>query len=157
MDLRRLALLTLITGLAIVSAAIQVAASDSTAVMAPLHQFMDALNKGDNKTAVAACASPASIVDDFPPHEWQGPTACGDWVKAFDADNKSAGITDGIVTLKKPWHVDVTGDRAYVVIPADFAYVQGGKPVTEAGSIWTVALRRTAAGWRITGWAWADR
>ncbi len=31
--------------------------SDRTAVLAPVHQFLDALNKGDLPTAVAACAA----------------------------------------------------------------------------------------------------
>jgi hypothetical protein len=30
-----------------------------------------------------------------------------------------------------------------------------GKQATQSGSIFTVALRHLAAGWRITGWAWA--
>ena len=49
----------------------------------------------------------------------------------------------------------VTGDRAYVVVPANYTYRQRGKQVTESGSIMTVALKKVAAHWRITGWSWA--
>ncbi|MDQ6768152.1 MAG: hypothetical protein M3Z41_10125, partial [Candidatus Eremiobacteraeota bacterium] len=63
--------------------------------------------------------------------------------------------TDEIVTLGTPWHVDVTGDRAYVVVPVTYAYKQNGKPGMESASVFTVALQKIAAGWRITGWAWA--
>ena len=130
-------------------------AQDKTAVMAPVHQFVDAFNKGDTKTAVAACADQTSIIDEFPPHEWHGSGACAKWANDFDADAKKKGITDEVVTLGSPRHIDITGDRAYVVVPADYAYKQKGKSVKETGSILTVALQKSAAGWRMTGWSWA--
>jgi hypothetical protein len=131
------------------------AASEKSDVMAPVHQFVDAGNKGDTKAALAACAAQASIIDEFPPHAWQGATACSDWWNDFDAYNKKNGITDGIVTLGKSRHIDITEDRAYVVVPATYSYKQNGKQVTESGAIWTLALQKVATGWRITGWAWA--
>jgi len=131
-------------------------ASEQTDVMATVNQFINGLNTGNLNAATAACASPASIVDDFPPHAWQGPTACGDWAKAFTASAKAAHFTDNRVTLGKPWHVDVTGDRGYVVVPATYTHKENGKTVVESGSIFTVALQKLTAGWRITGWAWAE-
>src|SRR5262245_37653690 len=104
------------------TAAGQPGASQETAVMATVNQFVNSFNKGDTKTAVAACADQASIIDEFPPHEWHGAGACAKWISDFDADSKKNGITDESVTLSKPRHVDITGDRAYVVIPADYSY-----------------------------------
>ncbi|MGZ3499140.1 MAG: hypothetical protein ACXWNJ_18940 [Vulcanimicrobiaceae bacterium] len=131
------------------------AASEKTGVMASVHQFVDGFNKGDAKTALAACGPQSSIIDEFPPYKWQGATACSDWARDYDANSKKQGVTDGIVTLGQPRHVDITGDRAYVVIPANYTYKQHGKPVTESGSMFTVTLQKVAADWRITGWAWA--
>jgi len=51
--------------------------------------------------------------------------------------------------------VDITADRAYVVVPANYSYRQKGKAVSETGSIITLALQKLPAGWRITGWSWA--
>jgi hypothetical protein len=51
--------------------------------------------------------------------------------------------------------VDITSDRAYVVIPANYTFKQKGKPVSEVGSIITLALQKNATGWRIAGWSWA--
>ena len=31
-----------------------------------------------------------------------------------------------------------------------------GKPMNETGSVLTITLQKGAAGWRITGWAWAQ-
>jgi hypothetical protein len=85
------------------------AAADKTAVMVAVRQFVDGFNKGNTKTALAACADQASIIDEFPPHEWHGAGAC----------------------------------------------MRNGKPVQEVGSMFTFALQKSVAGWRITGWAWA--
>jgi len=130
-------------------------ASDKEDVMKVVHQFIDGLNKGDIKSAVAACAEQASIIDEFPPHEWHGAGACSKWVEDFDADAKKNEITDGVVTLGNARHIDVTGDRAYVVVPADYAFKVKGKPVKEVGSILTAALQKGPSGWHMTGWSWA--
>lgn len=132
-------------------------ASERTEVMVPVHQFVDGFNKGDAKTALAACAEQTSIIDEFPPHEWHGAGACAAWANDFDADAKKNGITDGIVTLGNPRHVDVSGDRAYVVVPANYAFKKKGKRVKETGSTLTIALQKGTAGWRMTGWAWTKR
>jgi hypothetical protein len=133
----------------------QTLGSAQTAVLAPVHQFVDGFNKGDTKMLLAACADQTSILDEFPPHEWHGPGACAKWISDFDADAKKNGITDGVVTLSNPSHVDITSDRAYVVIPANYTFKQKGKPVSEVGSIITLTLQKNPTGWRITGWSWA--
>jgi len=140
---------------AIALVATSAAASDNTDVMATVHQFTDGLNKGDTKTALAACAAPSSIIDEFPPYGWQGATACADWANDFATYNKANGITDPVATLAKPRHVDITGERAYVVVPATYTYKQHGKKVTESGSTLTVALQKSANGWAITSWTWS--
>lgn len=133
----------------------QTSGSAQTAVLASIHQFVDGFNKGDTKMAAAACADETSILDEFPPHEWHGAGACAKWLDDFDADAKKNGITDGVVKLGKPSHVDVSSDYAYVVVPANYTFKQKGKPVREIGSIITLSLRKSPTGWLITGWAWA--
>ena len=150
----KLLLVLCLTSFATISAA-QTPGSAQTAVLAQINQFVDGFNKGDTKLMVASCADQTSILDEFPPHEWHGTGACAKWASDFDADAKKNGITDGVVTLSKPSHVDITGDRAYVVIPANYTYKQKGKQVSEVGSIITLALQKLPAGWRITGWSWA--
>jgi len=152
--MHKLLLVLSLATFAAISAA-QTPASAQTAVLAPVNQFVDAFNKGDVKTMLATCADQTSILDEFPPHEWHGTGACAKWGSDFEADAKKNGITDGVVTLSKPSHVDITADRAYVVIPANYTYKQKGKQVSEVGSIITLALQKLPAGWRITGWSWA--
>jgi len=144
--------------LVVLAAVIMAAAPNALAqqkdVMAPVHQFVDGFNKGDTKSALAACAEQTSIIDEFPPHEWHGAGACAKWADDYDANAKKDGITDGMVLLGKPRHVDVTGDLAYVVVPANYRFKQKGRPVSEIGSTLTIVLQKGPAGWRMTAWTW---
>ena len=126
-------------------------------VLAAVNRFVDGYNKGDANILASSCAEQTSILDEFPPHEWHGVGACLTWMKDHDTDAKKNGITNGIVTLGKPSHVDVTGDRAYVVIPSNYTYKQKGVPMKEIGSAFAFALQKGTAGWRIVGWSWAKK
>jgi SnoaL-like domain len=131
-------------------------ASDKTDVVDAVNRYIANLETDKIQTAVAMCDPEVSILDEFPPHAWHGPTACADWWKALLAYNEKSGITDGEATLGKPWTVDITGNRAYFVAPMTYAYKQNGKSVKESASF-TVALKRTQAGWRITSWTYAKQ
>jgi hypothetical protein len=120
--------------------------------MATVKLFVDDFNKGNISGALALCAAPGGIIDEFPPHQW---SSCSSWATAYDAYNKKVGVTDGSVTIGTPSHVDVTGSVAYVVVPATYTYKQHGKTVTESGATLTIVLSKMAAGWRVTSWAWA--
>lgn len=130
-------------------------ASEKSDVMATMKQFIEAFNKGDMKAMTATCAEQMSIIDEFAPHEWHGKGAAAKWASDYEADAKKTEVTDGVVTLGKPRHVDVSGDHAYVVAAADYSYKVKGKITKESGSIMTVAMHKSAKGWRITGWSWA--
>ena len=130
------------------------AASDQTDVRAAVRVFVDAFNKGDTKALTTMCADQTSIIDEFPPHEWHGQGACLQWLTDYDTDAKKNGISDGWVTIGKPRHLDVTGDRAYVVVPAEYSYKLKGKPVKESGAMFTLALRKSEGAWHAVGWAW---
>ena len=131
------------------------AATDKTDVMSVVHHWVAAFNKGDMPSMAAECADQASIIDDFAPHVWTGAGACARWSSDFQDFAKAGDITAPFVTLGKPWHVDITADRAYVVAPTKFSYKQKGSPVLERGIV-IIAMQKGAAGWHITGWAWAD-
>ncbi len=129
-------------------------ASGESGVMAPIRQFINGFNTGNMRSAVAACDSTSSVIDDFPPHVWPGPRGCADWARAYTGMANFMSITSARVILGTARDFKVTKDRAYVVLPAAFTYKAHGKPVTENGARFTFALRRVGAGWRITGWAW---
>jgi ketosteroid isomerase-like protein len=125
--------------------------------MAAVTRFAGAFNSGDAKTMVAMCADHSVIIDEFAPYEWHGADGCAKWGEAYDVNATQNKITGGKVTLGKPLHVDVTNDHAYIVTPVKYEFMQAGKPVVEPSSIITIALVKSANGWRINGWAWSKR
>jgi ketosteroid isomerase-like protein len=147
----RQALLTIASICAVASTA----PADTTEPMGAVRQYIDAFNKGDMEAMAATCAVPASILDGMAPHVWQGPTACKDWYRDVLLTGEREGATGYFVTLGEPRHVDVSGDRGYVVVPATMTFKIHDKQVTQSGSTFTVALQKVPAGWRITAWAWA--
>ena len=119
----------------------------------PVQRFVDAFNKGDEKTLLAHCDTMTGIIDDFPPHAWM---SCQKWYAAYLAFFKQDGDADAVVTAGTPTHVNVTGDVAYIVVPVTLRFKHKGKLVTQTGSTWTLVVRNTRSGWLITAWAWAD-
>ena len=130
-------------------------ASPESDAMGPVRLLIKGFNTGDMKAITSSCAQDMAILDDVPPHEWHGPGALMKWLADYDKDAKKNGVTDGKVTLGKVAHCTVTGDRAYIVVGADYVYKKKGKPVTENGNTMTIAEQKMKAGWKITAWAWA--
>jgi hypothetical protein len=141
---------------AIIRVRSRVAAAQSDA-MATVSRFVDAFNKGDTKVVLETCSERSFIIDEFAPYAWEGADGCSRWIADYGTDATKNKITDGRVTLGQPLHVDVSADRAYIVVPVSYEYKQNGKPVRESDSILTVALHRSAGAWRIDGWAWSKR
>ena len=127
----------------------------NTDPLAAVQDYIKAFNRADMKAMTEAFGSQASILDGLPPHTWQGPGAGEQWYRDVLAAGEHEGATDYSVTLGAPWHVQTTGDSAYVVVPATMTFRVHGKQVTQTGSVYTVALRKSNAGWLITAWAWA--
>lgn len=122
--------------------------------MASVRTYVDAFNQGDAAKMAAAFAVPGSILDGMAPHLWQGPTATQDWYKDVLVEGKHLGAADYFITLGEPLHNNITGDSAYVVVPATMTFKLRGKQVTQTGAVFTVALRKLPEGWRIAAWAW---
>jgi hypothetical protein len=153
--MKKLSLALALFALARIPAYAEATPAERTAVMVPINRFLDGFNAGDPQKMLAAGSDQMSVIDEFPPHEWHGTGAFAKWMSDYDTDAKKKGITDGFVKFGPITHLDVSGDWAYVVIPADHSFKQNGKPVGEVGSIITVTPHNGTAGWLITGWAWA--
>jgi hypothetical protein len=117
------------------------AASDKTDAMMPIHQFIDNLDKGDMKAASAAYAPQAGILDEFPPHAWQGATAFADWGRDFGTFSQKAGDTEPFVKLGKPRHIDITDARIW---PRSISAVS----VAPKSATITTLRERTSSGMR---------
>ena len=123
--------------------------------LAVVQQYIDAFNKGDRERMSAAFAVPGSILDGMAPHLWLGPTASQDWYRDVLIEGEQHGASDYFVTLGEPLHNNITGDSAYVVVPATMKFKVQNQEILQTGAMFTVALQKLSEGWRIAAWAWA--
>jgi hypothetical protein len=131
-----------------------VAASAQSIPEAAVRSFMDGFNSGDMaKSAAINSPSGTSIIDEFAPYTWTGPTAFDDWSAAFDADSKARGVTEPKVTLGAPIVKNVTAGQAYLTYPSLYTYKLKGVSMRETGHV-AIALRKEASAWKIAGWSW---
>jgi ketosteroid isomerase-like protein len=133
-----------------------VSASEKTDAMAAVHKWLDSFNSGDVKSMSSMCTEDAVVVDDFPPHVWQGGGACANWAKGYAAFAAKGSITEPNVTLGKSRHLNVEAGYAYLVAPTIYTYKVSGKPVKDAGMV-SMILHKSSSGWQISAWAWADQ
>jgi ketosteroid isomerase-like protein len=135
---------------------LRAAASESGAVTAVFNNAISAFNRNDMRAWIATCAPSAGIIDEIPPHSWQGAAACANWWRSFQSFASSNRMAEPSVSVGTPLHLEISGRTAYMVAPATYLYRQNGKPQREAG-IFTVAFRKTLNGWLMSGWTWTLR
>lgn len=129
-------------------------ASDNDPIVA-VHKYLDAFNSADPKAMAALCADPMQILDGMSPHVWQGSAATEQWWRDVLVEGEHLGASAYHITVGEPQHVDVSGEYAYVVVPATMSFNLRGNSVTQTGAVYTVALRKVDEQWRLTAWAWA--
>lgn len=122
--------------------------------LAAVQKYIAAFNDGDETAMSSMFATDGVIVDGMAPHVWLGPSAAKDWYRDVQVEAGHHGASGYAVTLDEPLHHDITGDTAYLVIPATMRFSVRGAQVMQTGAHFTVALCRVTAGWRIAAWAW---
>jgi hypothetical protein len=115
-----------------------------------IDQFAKGMNTNDAKLAGAAYTPDAAIIDEFPPHLWH---TFGAWQHDAGASFASEGVTDFHMATGKPTLSRFEAAQGYAVVPTTLTFEVKGKATVEKG-IFTFAFAKTAAGWRISGWAW---
>jgi ketosteroid isomerase-like protein len=128
---------------------------NATDPVAVIGQYISAFNGGDAEGMAAMFTVPGSILDGMAPHLWHGPTAAQDWYRDVLIEGEQHGASGYVVAVGEPLHNNITGENAYVVLPASMTFNLKGKEITQTGALFTVALRKLADGWRIAAWAWA--
>ncbi len=127
----------------------------TTDPMTAVQQYINDFNKGDAEAMSASFAAPGSILDGMAPHVWHGQTASADWYRDVLIEGEQHGASGYFVTLGEPLHNNITGESAYVVVPASMTFKVQNQQVVQNGAVFTVALRKLADEWRIASWAWA--
>ena len=87
----------------------------------------------------------------------ESPFRKGRWnsreIHAFSGLAAKQGIAS--TNLHTPRQIDIAGDRADGVDPADYTFKKNGKVMEETDSVFTCGLQKGGTGWRIIGWTWA--
>jgi len=128
------------------------AADETTVLVATVTGFNDALNGG--KPIAPFLAPSQTVVDEFEPYYWSGPSGAANWGAAFGGYMQKGGISEPLLTLKTPTRVDQDGAHAYMVVPAEFTFKQKGKAMQAVGTF-VYTLDKTATGWKIASLAWS--
>jgi hypothetical protein len=70
-------------------------------------------------------------------------------------EGEEHGASGYFVSVGEPLHNNITGDSAYLVLPATMTFDVKGTKVTQSGAVFTFGLRKVTEGWRVAAWAWA--
>ena len=124
-------------------------------VMAVISRMTEAVNRGDMPTAFAAFTPSPTIVEDLAPYRWQGPGTPQAWVEGMGANAQAHGITTINMKLSPPTRIDVTGDRAYAIVPGRLSYALKDGHSEHADGVITVLLQQVEADWKIDTLIWS--
>lgn len=120
-----------------------------------VQNYIDAFNRGDAEGMAACFADQGSILDGMAPHLWVGPTAASDWYRDVLTEGEHLDAGDYHATIGEPAHNNITGDSAYLVVPAEMTFRLKEQKIRQTGATFTFALSKQAGEWRIAAWAWA--
>lgn len=122
-------------------------------IAATIRKFGDAFNKGDVNAARAQLTAAPAIVDEPSPHLWTGPKSLDRWLADLAKSDSAQGITSGVVAIRPATREEVSGDNAYVIVPATYTYKQKGATLRETAQL-TLVMSRQRSGWKIAAWTW---
>jgi ketosteroid isomerase-like protein len=125
------------------------------AVVAVVQHWVDAVNRQDVAAVTGPWAGDDTIIDSVPPFHWQGPRAASAWWTDYTALETTQGLAD-VNFVFESRHVDIVGDRAYVVGDAVVDYKLKTGPLRDVAT-WTFCLVRSDQTWLLTAWAWGHR
>jgi hypothetical protein len=123
-------------------------AADRKAILAVIQHALGTFSKGDIAAFKATWApSGVQILDDVPPYSWTGNGAVERWIEETGVAIRQLGLADLTLHSKDPRRVEITGDRAYVVLPVVVRYNLNGRKFTQQGTQ-ALVMTRTADGWK---------
>jgi ketosteroid isomerase-like protein len=127
---------------------------DSGPVLATITRMTDAVNKGDAPTAFAAFTPSPMIVEDLAPYRWQGPGTPQAWLEGMGANAQAHGYTAINMKLGPPTRIEITGERAYAIVPGTLSYTLKDGHSEHADGLITFLLLRSDD-WKIDSLIWS--
>jgi hypothetical protein len=132
------------------------AAETDPAILAAVDAAIAAINAGSVADAKAVFTdAPAAIIDDFPPFLWSGKTAVVEYSRDLKAILTMYGITYWRFQRHQPRYLLATEDRAWLVVPASFPFLLGGKTQSVSAD-WVFVLAKIDGKWRVDSSVFGD-
>jgi hypothetical protein len=129
-------------------------AANHNAALAPIHELVADMNKGDTKAAATLFTAQNDVTDEFPPFHWTG-NGFDAWAADYTKMVAAQGLSGVMFHPSKPY-VSLSRNRGYVVLPMHITWLQRGKKGGEVGDL-VVVLAKEGIHWRITSWTWTHR
>ncbi len=162
---RSLRMATVAAGVALFSASAAMAeetpsADDLTALDAPVKALADAINHAAMDPPAHIFTSDSSVIDDFAPYHWSGEAGqnADAWYHALvgvtPEDHKAFVAMSAHVLAGHPVFARITGDAAYLVIPALYDFDEDGKHAHQTGE-WLFTEKKVDGTWLISASSYA--
>ncbi len=149
--LRGIAIAIVACGLAVgVAAQTKKKEAYDRSILKPMSTLLEDLTKMKKDFPAELFGDETNVIDSFPPYAWPGPKGAQQWYADFMKTTLAdKDLSDQVITRGDPKRPpEVTGDRAYVIVPVAITWKEKGKPKKETG-YWTVILQKKAGGWVI--------
>jgi ketosteroid isomerase-like protein len=137
------------------SGAVAQVAAGPGPVMSTITRMTEAVNRGEMPTAFAAFTASPWIAEDGPPYAWHGPGAPQAWIASMGANAQAQGMTAIEMKLSAPTRVEISGDRAYALVPGRLSYTMKDGHSEHADGVLTFTLQRLGSDWKIETLVWS--
>lgn len=123
------------------------------AMMAPIEALAAFIAAGATGAPAGVFADrDVTIIENFAPHLFAGPTAVADWTGGMR--QHLVGLSGLRHRFGSPQNFGRTADAAFVSLPTQWSGTIGERPFVEHGG-WCFVLARQPDAWRIRGYGWA--
>ena len=140
--------------LALVTQASAADTQPTAAMMAPLKILLRAANGDSSADVSKICSKDAVIMDEPPPHRWDGETAAVDWLASLKVQFKDQQVTGARAEFHTVSVYEHSADRAWIVIPTTWTGAQGGRRFEEDG-VWSFLVVQSGDAWKISADSWS--
>lgn len=124
------------------------------AVVVAVLKMVEAVNRGDFPTAVAAFTGAPVIIEDIAPYVWRGADAPTQWLSAMGANAERLDVQSVLMTLEQPMRIEVDAGAAYALFPGHLSLVAKGSNLLSRGML-TLILLRPENQWLIDSLVWS--
>lgn len=93
-----------------------------------------------------------TIIENFAPYIFAGPSAAADWAKGFLLH--ASALAELRASFGASQDFSVNGERAYFSLPTTWTGTSKGRRFSEDGG-WAFVLLREGAEWRVQAYGWA--